>query len=128
MGRTDSRIKVYHQENKGASAARNHGLDLAGGEYVAFLDSDDAIHPLLFEKMMRQVEKHHMEMVFCNCVQVDDRQMDAGLAGASAQDERPRWQIGDGAESERWFHIDYAAVLCGVSGGDVQGADRAPAL
>lgn len=37
----DSRIKVLHQKNGGASAARNNGLDNASGEYVVFLDSDD---------------------------------------------------------------------------------------
>lgn len=31
LSRTDGRIKVYHQENKGVSGARNYGLDLAGG-------------------------------------------------------------------------------------------------
>ena len=37
----DSRIKVFQQENKGAGAARNLGLDNASGEYLLFLDSDD---------------------------------------------------------------------------------------
>ena len=39
----EDRIKVIHQENGGASAARNAGLDVAQGEYIAFLDSDDWI-------------------------------------------------------------------------------------
>ena len=39
----EERIKVIHQENGGASAARNVGLDIATGEYIAFLDSDDWI-------------------------------------------------------------------------------------
>ena len=37
----DSRIKAYSQENKGRSAARNKALDIAQGEFVSFLDSDD---------------------------------------------------------------------------------------
>ena len=37
----DSRVKVYHQENINAGAARNLGLSMAQGEYVIFLDSDD---------------------------------------------------------------------------------------
>ena len=41
--RRDSRIKILHQENRGASAARNAGLEVAQGEYIAFVDSDDWI-------------------------------------------------------------------------------------
>lgn len=41
--KTDSRIKVYHQENTGASAARNKGIDMSTGKYITFVDSDDYI-------------------------------------------------------------------------------------
>lgn len=39
----DKRVKVFHQENKGVSAARNKGLDHALGEWIFFVDSDDFI-------------------------------------------------------------------------------------
>lgn len=39
----DCRIKVFHQENAGAGAARNVGLDNAIGEYIVFIDSDDFV-------------------------------------------------------------------------------------
>ena len=39
----DERFSVFHQENKGVSAARNKGLSLAEGEYICFIDSDDSI-------------------------------------------------------------------------------------
>lgn len=38
---TDNRIKVIHQENKGVSIARQNGVSIAKGEYLAFIDSDD---------------------------------------------------------------------------------------
>lgn len=41
----DERIKVFHTENRGLSAARNLGIDEAAGEYLYFLDSDDWIDP-----------------------------------------------------------------------------------
>lgn len=41
MARRDKRLRVYHQENRGLSAARNRGVQVAGGTYILFLDSDD---------------------------------------------------------------------------------------
>lgn len=41
----DNRIRVFHQENRGVSAARNLGLDKASGEWVYFVDSDDELMP-----------------------------------------------------------------------------------
>ena len=48
----DSRIRVIHKENGGLSDARNAGIDIATGEYIAFVDSDDWIVPEMYEKML----------------------------------------------------------------------------
>ncbi|NLP45229.1 MAG: glycosyltransferase [Peptococcaceae bacterium] len=45
----DSRVRVYTQNNKGAGAARNKGIELARGEYFSFLDSDDFFEPEMLE-------------------------------------------------------------------------------
>lgn len=41
---------MVHQKNAGVAAARNVGLDLAEGDYVTFVDSDDYIQPQMYEK------------------------------------------------------------------------------
>lgn len=46
---TDPRIQAFHQPNAGVSASRNRALDLARGEYVAFLDADDVLPPRSLE-------------------------------------------------------------------------------
>ena len=52
-----------HQENQGASVARNEALSRARGEYILFVDSDDLIHPRLLEFAVKAVEKGHWDYV-----------------------------------------------------------------
>lgn len=48
----DKRIKVVHQKNAGQSAARNKGLELATGDFISFIDSDDKIKPTFLEELL----------------------------------------------------------------------------
>lgn len=61
----DNRIKVIHKENEGVSVARNTGLDLANGEYIAFVDSDDYIEKNMIEIMVKNIKKIDGDMSIC---------------------------------------------------------------
>lgn len=74
--RKDSRIRVIHKENAGAGAARNTALDVAGGEIISMIDSDDYLHPNMYahlyslmaedvdiaECVVGMTESDHMDM------------------------------------------------------------------
>lgn len=64
----DKRIVVVHNKNKGVSAARNCGLDIATGDYITFVDSDDFLEPQMYSEMMRVAEKYSCDVVMCDCI------------------------------------------------------------
>lgn len=60
----DSRITVIHKANGGLSDARNAGLDIMAGKYVAFVDSDDWIEPQMYETLLTQLKQFDADMAF----------------------------------------------------------------
>ena len=63
--RKDDRIKVIHKENGGLSDARNAGLDIAQGDYIGFVDSDDYIRRDMFEVLVTNLEKTSADISMC---------------------------------------------------------------
>ena len=63
----DERIHVIHQKNGGLSAARNSGLDIASGEYIYFVDSDDYIEPNLLETVIPYMNNGDDMVAFSYC-------------------------------------------------------------
>lgn len=61
----DNRIKVIHKENGGLSDARNVGLDIAKGKYIAFVDSDDIIHSRMIEILFECINKSDSDIAQC---------------------------------------------------------------
>jgi glycosyltransferase involved in cell wall biosynthesis len=69
----DSRVRVIHQPNQGVSAARNAGLDAAKGEYIAFVDSDDVIHPQMMETLLNLINSGNYDFSMVHCIMVQDK-------------------------------------------------------
>lgn len=61
----DSRIKVIHKKNAGLGFARNSGLDVASGEFVAFIDSDDFVDLNMFEHLYHVAKEYDADEVRC---------------------------------------------------------------
>ncbi len=66
--RRDKRIKVLHKKNGGLSDARNAGLAIATGRFVAFVDSDDWVEPQMYETMLSILVNENADLVACGIV------------------------------------------------------------
>lgn len=58
----DRRIKIIHKKNGGLSDARNAGIDIATGEYIGFVDSDDWIEPDMYQDLLGAIEQENAEL------------------------------------------------------------------
>lgn len=65
----DGRIRVIHQENQGGGAARNAALDVASGELIAFVDSDDYLAPDMYAHLYGLLE-HGADIAECGYIEV----------------------------------------------------------
>lgn len=96
----DSRIRVIHQVNQGLSAARNTGLDQAAGEYVAFVDSDDAVMPDFIETLYDLTGRYQADIVAC-----------AFMRGEMEKIRHPREMLGEHTNKK---YDDSVTFTCGA--------------
>ncbi len=72
LAEKDSRIKVFHQKNKGLSGARNKGIYFAQGEYITFIDSDDYVSNDYIRILYEVALKNTADMVFCDFLEMKE--------------------------------------------------------
>lgn len=75
----DSRIRVIHRENGGLSAARNSGIDIATGEYICFIDSDDFVSKSFVKYLYTLIKKYKADISVCPLIRyISDNKIDKG--------------------------------------------------
>ncbi len=85
--RKDSRIKVIHQENGGLSVARNSAIDIAMGDYLTFIDSDDFVLPHYLEKMVNASLVNGADISVCGIVRCSSSDSLADIAEDSTKND-----------------------------------------
>jgi len=103
----DSRVRVIHQENQGQAAARNHAMAQAQGEWICFVDSDDAIHPQMVELLYNAALSAQAGISMCGMVEGQQMPEDflrqrEGSFEAMTIDEDTLLRLYDAGEYPSW--------------------------
>lgn len=110
---SDPRVKIVHTTNAGVSAARNTGIELAEGEFLAFLDADDLLHPDFLKLTTEAAEATGADIVFGGIdfytgnfkIATTDRQSDFGVYRPVEVIEKALYQTGfDNAVWGKIYH------------------------
>lgn len=72
LAQTDARIRVLHKENGGAATARNAGLDVMTGQYIAFVDADDYMELNYIETLYQTLSENNAQVSICSFKTVDE--------------------------------------------------------
>lgn len=65
-------VKIIHQENGGVSKARNVGLELAKGDYIAFIDSDDMVMPNYIDTLLELIDTRKEDIIYFNWLDINN--------------------------------------------------------
>ena len=96
----DSRIRVVHQQNRGLGAARNAGLDIATGDYVTFVDSDDYLAADTYPHLLKRLEEHpEADILEYEIKQTKEGEEDQTLTDEVYPNARQYW-----LQTRAWWH------------------------
>jgi glycosyltransferase involved in cell wall biosynthesis len=107
-------IRVIHQKNGGLSAARNSGIEVAQGEYIMFVDSDDYIEPNVLKGLLAQIERDNLDVLRYRLQyvrQVDVKHLDAARLDSSNLDATQlEYQVFNPYKKDPFNGNDYSEV------------------
>ena len=90
FAKKDSRIKVVHKKNEGSAAGRNDGIEMANGEYIAFVESDDSVEPDIYEILYGRAKEVDADVVKCGFNYIVNGKKDfeyIGMYGVACENE-----------------------------------------
>ncbi len=89
LAENDPRISlIINEENMGCAKTRNRGINIASGQYIAFLDSDDVWHPEKLERQIKKMQESGVEICYCSY----------GIIGVSGNKVRADYLVSETAE------------------------------
>lgn len=78
---SDQRLKYIDQKNAGVTSARNNGIAAATGEYITFVDSDDYLEPMMYEKLLSALTEADADVAACDYNLLYDDRTDHNYSG-----------------------------------------------
>ena len=106
--KTDNRITVLQQINRGAGLARNKGLNIATGEYLAFLDSDDIFETEMLDKMYKRAQTEDLDIIVCRADRFDNlSKVKENIQWSIREDLLPQSRPFSGIEMDKNFYLTF---------------------
>ena len=108
MQEQDNRIRLFRQDRKGVSCARNRGMDEARGEYLVFLDGDDMLHPAFLEEMLKRACQTGADMVGCDFFRIPTEKVQKEIRSNFQDDFPGHWiSMSEGQVRDSFFKASH---------------------
>lgn len=108
-------VRLIHQHNQGCSVARNRAMEIARGEYIAFVDADDVVYPEMYDVLMKMAVQDQLDVVQCNADWFDVRTERSSCAipadrlATTGVLTGPEW-LRKALASYRWTHVVWMGI------------------